>query len=108
MRIGPRLVERRLAGLRPPALEAGGGLDDGRVAAGVLEGPEQRALEPTAVDDDDVRAGDLTQVGRRRLERVGVCLQGHQGAHLEAVAGDVLGDVGEVADGGHHVEGAAA
>ena len=106
MRVGLSVGQGGLAGLRRARLEPGGGVDDGRVADGVLQRREQRALEAAAVDDDEVGAGHVLQVRRRRLERVRVGAARDERLHLEAVAGDVLGDVGEERGRGDDVEGA--
>ena len=79
-----------------------------RLAAGVLECLEQRPFQAAAVDDHEIGGGYLAEVPRCGLERVGVGLERHERTHLEAVSGNVLGDVREETLGGDHVEGAVA
>ena len=61
-----------------------------------------RRLETGTVDDDGVGFCDLARVLRSRFKAVRIAPDGQYRRDLEAVAGDVLSDIGQKAGLGYH------
>ena len=78
---------------------------EGGVAGEVLEDRAEGAfLEVVAVDDHDVRRGDVADVGGGRAEAVRVRARRDHGDDVGVLSGDLLGEVGEDARGSDHPE----
>jgi hypothetical protein len=86
--------------------EAVGGGHEQVLSTGVLERFGQPGLVAEAIDDEDIALADLDGVLRGGLELVGVKAGGQKAIDLEAVTGNVPGNVGQKGLGGEDVEGA--
>ena len=74
------------------------------VAVGAGDGVVEPLLEPDAVLDDDVGAGQGIQVGRGGLVVVGVDVGLEHAVDVDAVTADDPGEVGDLGGGGHHAD----
>ena len=65
------------------------------LAVRVLQKLFQEALQPGAVCNQYLAFGHLSDISRRRLECVRINAYGDQSLYRQAIASDVLGDVGQ-------------
>jgi hypothetical protein len=69
-----------------------------------LHQPRQPALEAETVDDHEFRIRDLLRIRWRRRIDVHVAIGADKGAHLDAIAADVFGEITEDGKAGDDVE----
>lgn len=87
-------------------VDRGGGDGDGRLLlAEAVEHLPELALQRVAGVEDEVGVAERAHVARAGLVQVRIDARTHQLRDLGAVAGDVLGDVGDHPDRGQHLHG---